>query len=388
MSAERVRTSSPGIFRRGGRYDVSYRDPRGRQRWKAARTLREAKVLQAALRADVARGEFRALSRVVFADYAQEWVGTYQGRTSRGIRAATKADYERDLRRYAVPFFGGRRLSEIEPRDVKRLAHELIDAGLSTATVRRVLAPVRALLATALEEGLIRTNPALGVRLARPAGDPDDDGEVRALTEHELAALLAATPDEWRLLVRFLAHTGLRISELVALRWQDVDLGRGRVRVRRRDYRGSVQAPKSRFGRREIPLTPGMAHELWEHRKALGRSGDNDPVFQTSRGTGVRRENLFRRVLKPAAEEAGVPWAGFHTLRHTCATLLFRHGANAKQVQLWLGHHSPAFTMATYVHLLPDDLPDPGFLDAITRAPGGNKVVTRPSQTGRDATSS
>jgi hypothetical protein len=80
------------------------------------------------------------------------------------------------------------------------------------------------------------------------------------------------------------------------------------------------------------------------------------------------------RVLKPAAKRAGVPWVGFHTFRHTCATMLFRHGPNAKQAQMWLGHHSPAFTLATYVHLLPDDLPDPGFLDTLTR-----KDATEPS---------
>ena len=75
--------------------------------------------------------------------------------------------------------------------------------------------------------------------------------------------------------------------------------------------------------------------------------------------------NLLRRVLKPAAGRAGVPWAGFHTLRHTAATLLFsRGGWNAKQVQVALGHHSPAFTLATYVHLLSDDLPDVEFFDA------------------------
>ena len=73
--------------------------------------------------------------------------------------------------------------------------------------------------------------------------------------------------------------------------------------------------------------------------------------------------DLFARVLKPAARRAGVPWAGFHTLRHTCATMLFRRGLNAKQVQVWLGHHSPAFTLAVYVHLLSDDLPDPTFWD-------------------------
>ncbi len=372
MSTERIRTSSPGIYRRGQRYDIAYRDPQGRQRWKAARTLREAKVVQATLRADVARGEFRALSRVSFADYAAEWIATYQGRTSRGIRVATKADYARDLTRYAAPFFGSRRLSEIEPRDVKKFTQELSEKGLSTATVRRVLAPVRALLATAVEEGLIRTNPALGIRLAQTASDPDDEGHVKALSESELSALLAATPDQWRLLFRFLAHTGLRISELVALRWGDLDLDEGWVRIRRRDYRGSIDAPMSRFGRREIPLSAVMARDLAELRTLVGRSGDEDPVFQTRTGTAMRRENVFRRVLKPAAEEAGVPWAGFHTLRHTCATLLFRHGANAKQVQMWLGHHSPAFTLATYVHLLPDDLPDPGFFDGITRRGGAH----------------
>ena len=66
-------------------------------------------------------------------------------------------------------------------------------------------------------------------------------------------------------------------------------------------------------------------------------------------------------MLKPAAREAGLEWVGFHTFRHTAATALFRQGWNAKQVQLALGHHSPAFTLETYVHLLPDDLPEPTF---------------------------
>ena len=64
-------------------------------------------------------------------------------------------------------------------------------------------------------------------------------------------------------------------------------------------------------------------------------------------------------------DAAGVPHVTWHTLRHTCGSLLFRNGANAKQVQHWLGHHSPAFTLAVYVHLLPEDAPDPTFFDAI-----------------------
>lgn len=81
-------------------------------------------------------------------------------------------------------------------------------------------------------------------------------------------------------------------------------------------------------------------------------------------------------VLKPAAAAAGVPWASWHTLRHTCGSLLFRHGANAKKVQAWLGHHSPAFTLAVYIHLLDDDAPDASFFDAITSPSEVTRVAT------------
>jgi integrase len=75
-------------------------------------------------------------------------------------------------------------------------------------------------------------------------------------------------------------------------------------------------------------------------------------VFTSRNGNPLRPNNLTRRTLKPAAEEAGVPWAGFHTFRHTCASMLIAEGRNVVQVQRWLGHHSPAFTLATYGHLM------------------------------------
>jgi integrase len=94
---------------------------------------------------------------------------------------------------------------------------------------------------------------------------------------------------------------------------------------------------------------------------AANGAGDTDPVFASATGGHMNAANLARRVLKPAAVRAGVGWASWHTLRHTCATELFRRGLNAKQVQVWLGHHSPAFTLETYVHLLSDDLPETPF---------------------------
>ena len=82
-------------------------------------------------------------------------------------------------------------------------------------------------------------------------------------------------------------------------------------------------------------------------------------MFPSERGTSLDYRNLHKRVLIPAAQEAGVSWAAFHTFRHTRASRLFAQGRNAIQVQRWLGHHSPALTLSVYVHPLNDDLGGP-----------------------------
>ncbi|MEP6910630.1 MAG: site-specific integrase [Actinomycetota bacterium] len=361
-----VKTGTPGIYKRGDRYVVVFRDPQGKERKRFARTLAEAREVKAALTADVRRGEYRTLSRVTFAEYATEWIEGYQGRTSRGLREATRDDYRRTIEREAVPFFGRMRLAEIEPRDVKRYAAHVAGRGVSPNTVRLAVAPVKALLATAVEEGLLRSNPSAGVRIAQAAEPEAEGGRVKALTEDELRALLTAVAPEWQLLVTLLAQTGLRVSEAPPLTWGDVDFGRRRLGVRRSLSRGRIGPPKTRHGRRDVPLSEGLARALWNARKAAGAdAGDDASIFHRRNGELLDRAQVFRAV-KAAAKRAGIPWAGLHTPRHTAATILFRRGLNAKQVQMWLGHHSPAFTLATYVHLLPDDLPDPQFLDELT----------------------
>ncbi len=362
-----VRTGVTGVYRRGSRYVVVFRDPQGRQRKRFARTLAEARDLKAMLRADVSRGEYRAQSRVTFADYAIEWIETYPGRTSKGIRPETRADYRKRLEQDAIPFFGRRRLAEIEPRDVKRFATHVAARGLSANTVRLALAPVKALFATALEDGLIRSNPTAGVRVAGATTREADEDKARALSPDELTVLLDELAEAERLFFRFLAQTGLRIGEAIALRVGDIDLGRRRVQVRRRWYRTSFAPPKSKHGRRDIPLARGMAQALWP--LVAGRDS-NELLFASETGRMIDQSNLTSRVLKPAARRAGVPWASYHTFRHTAASAFFRAGWNAKQVQLVLGHHSPAFTLATYVHLIPDDLPSADFLDGSTGSAG------------------
>jgi integrase len=151
------------------------------------------------------------------------------------------------------------------------------------------------------------------------------------------------------------------------------------VHVRRRFYRGTFAPPKSRYGRRDVPISKRLAPEL-ELRWLLEENVEG-LVFPSSTGTVLDSSNLMARVLKPAARAAGVPWVGFHTFRHTSATRLFHRGLNPKQAQVWLGHHSPAFTLARYTHLMSDDLPGSVFDEL---PDGGNAGATQPAETGRN----
>jgi integrase len=202
------------------------------------------------------------------------------------------------------------------------------------------------------------------------------DEKAKALTRGELAILLAAIPDEGRLFCTFLAHTGLRISEAVGLRWEHLELGEHpKVRVREQLYKGKRKRLKSKDGKRDIPLSPGMAQQLLALRRD-GYRGPESPVFASKAGTPLRPENVYRRVLAPVAISAGFKIevevgdekkirsaVSFHTFRHTCASLLFEAGRNVKQVQVWLGHADPGFTLKTYIHLMDSGVGNAEFLD-------------------------
>lgn len=404
MPAPLEKTNTPGVFKRGSRYAVVYRDAQGKQRQESARTYDEARRLRRRRVASVDDGTHTPQTRAKLADYAREWVERYQGRGRRGFRENTRDDYRRDLERYAFRQLGRLRLEQITPRHIaefvgwlcdvdaqgERVAEErhaaataaAVERGepapervdpepvyLADATIRRVLAPLRACMSSAVAEGLIRHNPTLGIALpARDnqrridqGDDLDADEQVKALTEDELAGFMLVCPVAWRPFFELLAVTGLRWSEIIALRRADLQLDGSapHVKVRRAYVKGKMGEPKSRHARRQVPIDAATVSTL---RGLLAKSPDagrGDLVFATATGAPLDYSNTRRRVLVPAAQEAGVPWVGFHTFRHTCATRLFAAGRNAVQVQRWLGHHSPAFTLSVYVHLLDGDLGEP-----------------------------
>jgi integrase len=167
--------------------------------------------------------------------------------------------------------------------------------------------------------------------------------------------LFDEVPAKWRPLFELLAATGLRISEAIGLRWSDLVLDGDTPHLQERPaiVKGATVAPESRHGARLIPLTPELAATMRAHRRR--DAADDAFVFPGRDGAASDQGSLRRRVLIPAPR-AGLSGVGFHTLRHTCASMLIESGLSPLRLQRWMGHHSPAFTLETYGHLIDGDL--------------------------------
>lgn len=373
MASRLERTKTPGLFKRGSRYVFSYRVD-GKQRWESCRTLEEARRAKAARQTDIGRGEFQQRSRLALHEYLCDWIERYQGTGRRGYREETRDEDRRLLERHALRYFPAKlTLTELTPsmvagfvswlcdaREQAKLAHQIAveqarEAGnpepkalpadarreLADSTVRNALKPLRAAMATARREGLIRHNPVTDVALPHREEIEEDEGRVRPFPSGAMEMVVALVHPSHRLLFELLAATGVRRSELIPLEGRHLMLDgdrphiRIRSRVRRRRGVGLVVGPlKSRYARRDIPIPLALADRL----RALSVA-ENELVFRSRVGSFVDPDNLAERVLAPACAEAGVEWASFHTFRHTVASRLFAEGRNAVQVQRWLGHH-------------------------------------------------
>jgi len=217
-------------------------------------------------------------------------------------------------------------------------------------------------LSQAVSDGLVPRNAA-AVKAPRPTPE-----EMHPLSENEARALLNAArshEDRFEALYMLAITTGLRRGELLGLRWEDLDLERGVLRVGRalvrEGGRHTLGETKTKRGRRQVNLTPRTVSALRAHRKKqlekkMERAGinkDHGLIFATGVGTRVNPENLVKRSFKPLLRSAGLPEIRFHDLRHTCATLLLGRGVHPKFVQELLGHATIAMTLDTYSHYLP-----------------------------------
>jgi integrase len=231
----------------------------------------------------------------------------------------------------------------------------LVESGLSPSRVRNAHQVLSQVLAAAVDGGWLARNPAAGVRLPERV-----EREMLFLDAGQVEQLADAIGPHYRVLVYFLAYTGLRFGEAVALRVKRLDLLRGRCEVVESATEvGStlVWGPTKTDERRTVRLPRFLAELLGEH--LAGRPADPDALVFAAPLGGPLRERKFHGRLKPAARRAALPpTLRAHDLRHTAASLLIRQGASVKAVQKTLGHKSAVMTLDRYGHLWPDELED------------------------------
>jgi integrase len=205
------------------------------------------------------------------------------------------------------------------------------------------------ILAAAEMQGLISENPVRKTKLPRRG----PMAEKAPIAPETVRALLEALPEPSRSLAWLLAFTGLRIGDLVALRWRDVDLDSGLIRVRQTCYEGHFDDPKTKRSRRTVPLG-SRGVEILKGRKPEVC----DPevlVFAARKGSPLSRRNLLNRQLKPTCEKLKLEGVTWHWLRHANATMLDSVGASLGTMQALLGHSSAEVTKDVYLHSVPAD---------------------------------
>jgi integrase len=266
------------------------------------------------------------------------------------IRSGSSHYYEKQLRLHIIPAFGSRRLCDITRIDVQHFLADRRRNGFSGSSVHGMRTTISKVLQAAVDWNLLEQNAARGIQI----GDRTPKTERLYLNPSEVGRLLAALSEPCRTLVLVAVLTGMRIGEVLALRWKAVDLVRGIIRVRETVSEGKFGSPKTKSSRREIPISKPVCDVLIARGSSCHQTGPEDLVFATRNQTPLNPKNVLRRVLQPACRNLGLPVVSWHSFRHTHATQLAEAGESLRTAQALLGHSDLETTLNVYTHAIPD----------------------------------
>jgi integrase len=341
-----------GVCRCQATYQASVWSAReGKRLFKTFATLAEAKAWRAEAQVALRRGTMRASSTGTLQAAGQAWLqgvksGAIRNRSGHAYKPSAIRGYETALVSRILPELGCLRLSEIRRVDLQDFADRLCADGLDPSTVRNTLMPLRAIYRRTVARGEVAVNPTSGLELPAMEGVRD-----RIASPAEAAHLLAALPERDRALWATAMYAGLRRGELLALRWEDVDLAAGVIHVERSwDAKEGAVEPKSRAGRRTVPIPGALREFLVEHKLRSGRHVGL--VFGTSYTQPFTPSNVRERANAAWARRSLEP-IGLHECRHTFASLMIAAGVNAKSLSAYMGHSSVTITLDRYGHLMP-----------------------------------
>ncbi len=336
-------------------YRGSYFAPDGKRRYVSAKKKGDAERALRQAMTDAERGLVFEAGTVTIEEYLNRWLKDSVKDT---VRRSTFVQYESVVNCHLIPALGRIKLKALIPTHVRGLYREKLNSGLGPRTVQYIHVTLHKALKQAVMDGLIPRNVTDAVKAPQA-----HKKEVKPLTSDQVKVLLStASGDRLEALYVVAIHTGLRRSELLGLKWTDVDLDTGILSVQRSlDNDGTFNPPKRNKSRRTVKLTSQAlealkGHRVRQHEERLRLGAlweDHGLVFPNRVGKPMNADNLYHREFKPLLKKAELSGFTFHSLRHTCATLLLSKNVNPKIVQEMLGHATISQTMDTYSHVMP-----------------------------------
>ena len=327
---------------------------RGVRKRKSFATLGEAKEWRARGVVAAADGLLRPATTTTLREAAEQLIdgmerGSVRTRSGGVYKPSATRGYEASLRLRLLPPLGARKLSDISRRDVQHLVDRWLAEQMDASTIRNTLMPLRVIYRRAVEDGLVAVSPCERLRLPRVEGRRE-----RIAGVDEARELLGALPPRDRALYASAFFAGLRLGELRALRWRDVDLGSGRIHVERAmDGTGVTIKPKSRAGERVVPILTGELRDMLSEHKAASRGEPDDYVFAGTSPTRPFSASAAYRRVRTAWRHAGLGPINLHEARHTFASIAIAAGVNAKVIATYMGHSSIQVTYDLYGKLMP-----------------------------------
>jgi integrase len=364
------------------RYQASVWSARDKRRLRREfPTLGAAKAWRQDALVALRKGTMRATTPKTLREVADAWLegarsGAIRNRSGDRYKSSAIRGYEQALRARVLPDLGGTKLAQLTRADVQALADRLQAEGLDPSTIRNQVMPLRAIYRRAVSRGEVAVNPTTGLELPAVRGKRD-----RIASPTEAEALIAALPAGDRPLWATAMYAGLRLGELRALDWSNVDLAGGVIRVERSwDAREGAVAPKSTAGTRKVPVPAVLRDYLVEHRMRQGERGGL--VFGRSVERPFAPSTIGDRATR-AWQDAGVEPIGLHECRHTFASLMIDAGVNPKALSTYMGHANISITLDRYGHLMPGNEEEAaGMLDSYLQRAGNPNAVTSHSASG------
>lgn len=331
-----------------GKYNYHWQTVKG--------TKKDAERQRTELQHQLDSGTFIKPSKTTFAEYLEKWLKDY---AKPNISPRGYERYTGIIKKYFIPEMGDLALTQLRPEHIQRHVRTIREQGLKPETIKFHHAVIHKALQTAVKWGLLYRNAADGVDVPRNGHTEMqtwDDFEVRQFLD-------TAKNSVYFCLFHTALFTGMRRSELLGLKWEDVEIQT--ISVRRslhhlKDGSYIFTQPKSEKSRRTIALSPSSVLVLAEHkerqqaiRTMLGETlGKDDLVFSTPQGAPLR-PNTITRAWGIVADKAGVKPIRLHDARHTHASLMLKQGIHPKIVQERLGHATISMTLDIYSHVAP-----------------------------------